>query len=56
MTYGLTLIVTRDDMPGVEMKIEMPEVDRDHIAKDNPAVEAVFKSFDHMTGAKEKKK
>lgn len=46
--YGLTIIVTRDDVPGVEMKIEMPEVGRDHIAKNNPALEAAFVNFDNM--------
>lgn len=49
MKYGLTIIVTRDDMPGVELKVEMPEVGREHIAKDNPALEAMFVNFDNMT-------
>lgn len=49
--YGLTVIVTRGDMPGVEMKVEMPEVGREHIAKNNPALEAMFINFDNMAGA-----
>ncbi len=46
MKYGLKIIVTRDDLPGIEFKIDMPEVERGHVAANNPALRACFEQYD----------
>ncbi len=54
MKYGLKIIVTRDDLPGIELKIDMPEVDHDKVISENPALAAAFRTFDQYTGKLEK--
>lgn len=50
MTYGLTLILTCKEFPGVELKISMPEIDRTHVDAENPALKAAFKELDKVLG------
>jgi len=46
--YGMTITVYREDLPEVKLTVEMPEVDRDFTAANNPALKALFASFDSM--------
>lgn len=48
--YGLKIIVSRDDLPGVELTIDMPEVGREKLDANNPALRAVFEQFDKAVG------
>lgn len=47
--YGLKITVTNSDQPGARFTIDMPEVGREKIEAENPALAAVFQSFDRFT-------
>lgn len=46
VTYGLKVTITRSDMEDVELDIKMPIVSREKVEAENPALAAMFKSFD----------
>lgn len=46
MTYSMKITVSRSDVEGVDLTIDMPEVGRDKIAAENPALASVFDALD----------
>lgn len=48
--YGLKITITRSDLPGVELTIDMPEISEDRVRQQNPALNEVMNNFDAVLG------
>lgn len=46
MKYGVKITITRSDLPGIELKIDMPEVGKEKLCTENPAWKVLFDNFD----------
>ena len=44
LTYGLRITVSRDDLPGIELTTNMPEIGR-NVRSENPAIDAILNTY-----------
>lgn len=44
--YGLKITITRSDLPGTELTVDMPEIGGQEVRDANPAINALLKSFE----------
>jgi len=55
ITYGLKITVTRSDLEGIELQVDLPEFDHRQVCQQNPALAAILHNFDaQMAGALKK--
>lgn len=50
-TYSLNIQISRNNLPGVELRIHLTDVNRQHLEADNPAFASIFRAFDRQVAA-----